>query len=149
LSFAPPKKKNIGLQLYSVRDSISRDMPGAIEKVARMGYAFVESAGYANGKFYGLDPAEFKALLEKNGLYMLSSHTGQNPPADGNLDKVMEWWDQCIDAHAAAGAKYIVQPFMGRDAYQSLCDLLREKVFTGSDTMTNSRPTLPEGMFFA
>ena len=28
-------KKNIGLQLYSIRDSINRDVPAAIEKVAR------------------------------------------------------------------------------------------------------------------
>ena len=120
LSLTPPKQKNIGLQLYSIRDSIRKDVPAAIEKVAKMGYKFVEPAGYANGKFYGMDPAEFKALLEKNGIYMLSSHTGQNPPADGNMEKVMAWWDQCIDAHAAAGAKFIVQPSMGRDAYQSL-----------------------------
>jgi len=120
LSLTPPKKKNIGLQLYSIRDSIRKDVPAAIEKVAKMGYTFVEPAGYANGKFYGMDPVEFKNLLQKNGLYMLSSHTSQNLPSDGNMEKVMAWWDQCIDAHVAAGAKYIVQPSMGRDAYQSL-----------------------------
>jgi sugar phosphate isomerase/epimerase len=115
-----PAGKNIGLQLYSIRDSINRDVPAAIEKVADMGYTFVEPAGYRDGKFYGMDPAEFKALCEKNGLHVLSSHTSRNLPDSTNYDETMAWWDQCIDAHVAAGAKYIVQPSMGRSAYESI-----------------------------
>lgn len=117
-------KKNIGLQLYSIRDSIRKNVPAAIEKVAKMGYTFVEPAGYANGKIYGLDPVEFKNLCEKNGMKVLSTHVGQNRPANkAAWDKTMAWWDQCIDAHVAAGAKYIVQPSMGNDAYKSLDSL--------------------------
>jgi sugar phosphate isomerase/epimerase len=120
LSFTPPKNKNIGLQLYSIRDSIRKNIPAAIEKVAKMGYTFVEPAGYGNGKFYGMDPVEFKNLCIKNGLYVLSSHTSQMLPSEANWDKTMALWDQCIDAHVAVGAKYIVQPVMGGDAYKSL-----------------------------
>jgi len=112
--------KNIGLQLYSIRDSIYKNVPAAIEKVGRMGYTFVEPAGYNNGKFYNMDPAEFKVLCNKNGLGLLSSHTGQNLPDASNWDKTMAWWDACIDAHSAAGIKYIVQPFMDGNAYTSL-----------------------------
>jgi sugar phosphate isomerase/epimerase len=118
-------QKNIGLQLYSIRDSIMRDVPGAIAKVGKMGYKFVEPAGYADGKFYGMEPSAFKALCEKNGLKVLSSHTGQELPDSANIEKTMKWWDECIKAHAAAGVKYIVQPFMGGDAYQSL-DVLKK-----------------------
>ncbi|MBP1667598.1 MAG: sugar phosphate isomerase [Bacteroidetes bacterium] len=35
----------------------------------------------------------------------------------------MAWWDAAIDAHLAAGAKFIVQPSMGRSAYESIADL--------------------------
>jgi sugar phosphate isomerase/epimerase len=118
-----PAKKNIGLQLYSIRDSIGRDVPGAIAKVSEMGYTFVEPAGYSNGKFYGMEPAAFKALLEKNNLPMLSSHTGLPVPDSAGLAAAMAWWDTCIDAHVAAGAKYIVQPFMGGTAYESVAGL--------------------------
>jgi sugar phosphate isomerase/epimerase len=117
--------KNIGLQLYSIRDSINRDVPGAIAKVAKMGYTFVEPAGYDNGKFYGMEPSAFKALCESNKLGVLSSHTGQALPDSANWDKTMAWWDECINAHAALGVKFIVQPFMGREAYQSLDTLKR------------------------
>ena len=113
-------KKNIGLQLYSLRDSIRRDVPAAIEKVAAMGYTFVEPAGYGDGKFYNMEPSDFKALCEENGLPVISSHTGQALPDSANWDKIMAWWDDCIAAHKAAGARFLVQPFMGGEAYRSL-----------------------------
>ena len=72
--------KNIGLQLYSIRDSIGRDVPAAIAKVSKMGYTFVEPAGYSDGKFYGMEPSAFKALCETNGLKILSSHAGHSLP---------------------------------------------------------------------
>ena len=118
-----PKGKNIGLQLYSLRDSIKKDVPGTIAKVTKMGYKFVEPAGYANGKFYDMEPAAFKALCDANNLPILSSHTGRNAPDSANYEETMAWWDACIDAHAAAGAKYIIQSSMGRAAYESLAGL--------------------------
>ncbi len=117
------KGKNIGLQLYSVRDSIRNDVPGTVEKVAKMGYTFVEAAGYADGKFYSMEPSEFRTLCEGNGLFMLSSHTGRQLPGEDNYAETMAWWDQCIDAHIEAGVKFIVQPSMGRSAYESISGL--------------------------
>jgi len=113
-------QKNIGLQLYSIRDSIRKDVPAAIKKVAEMGYKFVEPAGYGDGKFYGMDPAEFKALCESNGMTVLSSHCSRPLPDSANYEATMTWWDECINAHVAVGAKYIVQPSMGRSAYRTI-----------------------------
>jgi len=114
-----PSGKNIGLQLYSIRDSITKDVPAAISKVADMGYKFVEPAGYSDGKFYGMEPADFKSLCQKNKLSVLSSHTGRPVPDSAGMAENMAWWNTCIDAHVAAGAKFIVQPSMGRSAYES------------------------------
>jgi sugar phosphate isomerase/epimerase len=128
----PPKSKFIGLQLYSVRDSIKKNVNRAIDKVGDMGYKFVEPAGYGNGKFYGVAPAEFKKMCKAKSMTVLSSHTGQNAPTSGNREKIMAWWDTCIAAHKAVGAKYIVQPSMGGDALKSLerlkayCDYFNE-----------------------
>jgi sugar phosphate isomerase/epimerase len=119
------KKKDIGLQLYSLRDDMKTDVPGTIKKVGEMGYTFVEAAGYGDGKFYGMEPKAFKQLLNDNGLKFIASHTGQALPDAANWDKTMAWWDQCIAAHKAAGVKYIVQPFMDKYGYGSLTDLKR------------------------
>ncbi len=119
------KDKYIGLQLWSVRDDMKTALDSTIVKVGKIGYGFVEAAGYDNGKFYEMDPVAFATLVKQNGMDFLSSHAGQVVPDSANWDKTMEWWDQCIAAHKAAGVKYIVQPFMGPDAYQSL-DVLKK-----------------------
>ena len=114
------KDKFVGLQLYSVRDEMKKDPQATVVKVGEMGYDFVEAAGFNDGKFYGMDPLVFKKLCETNGLQFLGSHTGQNLPDETNWDKTMAWWDMAIDAHAAAGVKWIVQPWMSAEGYTSL-----------------------------
>ena len=116
----PAKGKNIGLQLYSVRDSIKKDVKGTITKVGAMGYKFVVPAGYGYGKFYGMTPVDFKALCKANKMTILSSHTGRNAPNATNKEETMAWWDACIDAHVVAGAKFIIQPSMENAVYKSL-----------------------------
>jgi sugar phosphate isomerase/epimerase len=119
-----PAKKEIYLQLYSVRDDIRADYAGTIAKVAEMGYTGVETAGYADGKFYGLSPADFKKSIEEVGMEVLASHTSR-PLADSlaatNWDEVWMWWDTAIQAHKEAGMKYIVIPWMTTPA--TLADL--------------------------
>lgn len=122
-SFKHVRQKYIGLQLYSIRDSIGRNVPLAIEKVAKMGYKFVEPAGYADGKIYNRDPVAFRDLCARNGMSVLSAHVNQPLPTEATWDKTMDWWDKCIDTHVAAGAKYLVLPSMGGDAYKSLATL--------------------------
>jgi sugar phosphate isomerase/epimerase len=116
-------EKQVGLQLYTLRDSMSNNPVATIEEVARVGYKIVEAAGYRDGKFYGMTPVEFKALCEKNGLNFLSSHTGMAAPDSANWERTMAWWDTCIAAHVEAGVKYIVQPWMGDTAYKSMAGL--------------------------
>jgi len=118
-------KKNIGLQLYSLRDSMETNALKTIEEVGKMGYSFVELAGYRDGLFYNMTPAEFKRVTEENGMTVLSSHVGLPVPDSLNWDAVMAWWDTCIAAHAQVGVKYIVQPFMDSVGYQSLAGLQR------------------------
>ncbi|MFA7491938.1 MAG: sugar phosphate isomerase/epimerase [Proteiniphilum sp.] len=123
------QKKEIYIQLYSVRDDIKADYEGTIAKVAEMGYTGVEAAGYGDGKFYGLSPEDFKKSIENVGMEVLSSHTTR-PLADSipatNWDEVWAWWDTAIKAHKEAGMKYIVTPWMKTPAtladLQAYCD---------------------------
>jgi sugar phosphate isomerase/epimerase len=127
--FSQTKKasKNIGLQLYSLRDDISKDFDGTVQAAGSMGYKYVEAANYSDGKFYGMSPQEYKSKIEKNGMIMLSSHTAKGLDSESpDWDEIWKWWDQCIDAHAAAGAKYIVTPWMTKcntlDELKVYCD---------------------------
>lgn len=111
-----PVQKDIALQLYSLRDVISQDFEGTVKKVGEMGYTAVEAAGYNDGKFYGKTPEEFKAAIENAGMKVLSSHTNKDLSkqelSSRNLTKALEWWDEAIPAHKAAGMEYIVVPWM-------------------------------------
>ncbi len=114
-----PAEKFIGLQLWSVKDSM-KNVAGTIVSVGQMGYQFVETAGYGDGKIYGFDPVEFKNLCEENGLQFLGAHTGKDVPTPEKWDETMAWWDTCIAAHQAAGVIWIVQPWMGATGYETL-----------------------------
>lgn len=104
-------KKNVYIQLYSVRDDIKADFKSTVKSVANIGYKGIEAAGYNEGKFYGLTPEEFKKEIEATGMQVLSSHAGRplaDKVAETNWDEVWKWWDTAIAAHKAAGMKYIV-----------------------------------------
>lgn len=116
-----PVKKDIGLQLYSVRELIgnpelfAKNQEKVLAELATMGYTTVETANYNNGKIYGMNPADFKAALDKAGLEAISSHTTRGLSAEelasGDFSESLKWWDECIAAHKVAGMEYIVTPY--------------------------------------
>lgn len=117
---AEPVKKDIGIQLYSVRELIGNDALYAqnhvdvFSRLSEMGYTYVETCWYNEGKFFGLSPEQFKADLEAAGLRAVSTHTSQNLSeeelATGDFSARMDWWKQCIQDHKAIGCSYIVVP---------------------------------------
>ena len=124
----PAGKKDINIQLYSVRDKILPDysnLDSLLFQLAEMGYTGVEAANYNGEKFYGRTPQEFREAVEKAGMVVLSSHTGRGLTAEelakGDLQEALKWWDRCIADHKAAGMSYIVTPWM--DVPASLKDL--------------------------
>lgn len=107
-----PKSQLIGLQLYTVRDAMDKDPGGTLARVAQIGYTSVEGATYTGTeKFYGMSPAEFKKILKKNGLVMLSSHYRLGEVKDkGEVVKgtMLHDWDKAVDDAAELGLKYMV-----------------------------------------
>jgi sugar phosphate isomerase/epimerase len=64
-------KGPIGLQLYSVRAQLNRDVPGTLAEARSWGVRFVELAGT-----YNLKPADFKGQLDAHELEPVSGHFG-------------------------------------------------------------------------
>jgi sugar phosphate isomerase/epimerase len=101
--------KNLGLQLYSLRDMVSEvGIRNVLETVAAMGYKNLEAASYNEGKIYGLAPAEIKKMVDDLGMKLLSAHLGHN--ISGNHDADLAWWQKATETHAAAGLRYMIQP---------------------------------------
>ena len=101
------KSYGIGLQLYSIRDAMTADVPGTLKKVSDIGYKNLELASYSEGKFYGYAPAEFKKMVSDLGMVPFSSHS-QVESASITLDKAK----LMADAHAELGVKYCVKPWI-------------------------------------
>ncbi|MDR2653361.1 MAG: sugar phosphate isomerase/epimerase [Prevotellaceae bacterium] len=102
--------KHIGLQLYSLRDDINDiGIQKVLEAVAKMGYVNLETAGYNDGKIYGLNPAEFKKIVDGLGMKVTSAHLGRSISDSHDAD--MSWWNVAVEAHRAAGMKYMIMPW--------------------------------------
>lgn len=90
-----------GLALYTVREDMGNDAKATLQKVADAGYAYFEAADYKDGKFYGMEPKEFKSYAESLGLKPISAHMG---------GVTLENADQQIADTKAAGFKYFTIP---------------------------------------
>jgi sugar phosphate isomerase/epimerase len=112
----------IGLQLWTVRNQISKDPDGTLGKVAQIGYNSVELMGYGNGKFFGLTPAQLLAIIKKYQLATPSGHYSMsNFLLKGDLNDLKD----NIAVAAAMGHKYIVIPFLTDNMRTSLDDYKR------------------------
>lgn len=101
-------KKKIGIQLYSLRDDMAKDADATLEAVAKIGYSFIETYGYHEGKFFGKTPKDFSKQVSDLGMKMTSSHTGFGIYQDDTPNA----WDAVkrnMEDTREAGSKWIVQ----------------------------------------
>jgi sugar phosphate isomerase/epimerase len=108
--------KDVGLQLYTVRNEMLADNVGTLKKIAALGYKEIESAGSDKGNYYGLAPAEIKKITKDLGMTLRSGHVHFD-------DK----WQQTIDDAAVAGQEYVIvssMPSKGQtaDNYKSVAE---------------------------
>ena len=114
------KVKKVGIQLYTLRDLLPKDVKGVIGQIAAAGYKEVETYGYnPQSGFWGLSPKEFKTLLKANGLTAVSGHV--------SIDKFIKDGDTVdlkanIEALKIIGAEYLVVPWLGEDLRNSADD---------------------------
>lgn len=102
----------IGLQLYTVRDQLAKDIEGTIAAIAAAGVTELEFAGY-----YNKDAKWWKALLKKHRLTAPSGHMPL-PPSDAD-------WDKQFATAKAMGHKIVIMPFLRPDQRKTKDDWQR------------------------
>lgn len=120
--------QKVGLQLYSLRNLISKDVRGTIKKVADIGFLEVETYGYSTGNgFWGLTIKEFKNLLKSHNLKSPSGHYDFDPYLrEGEVDSLKV----NIETANRIGQKYLTVPFLNPllrtnlDSYKTLAEKL-------------------------
>lgn len=102
-------KREVGIQLYSVHQD-SQQIEPTLERLAQIGYTTVETLnGGGDPNCFGLSPAEFKAVCDKVGLTITSTHAAIQNDSD-NEATTMERWRVLFDALRTMGAKYCIMP---------------------------------------
>ena len=89
----------IALQLYTVRDESAKDFVGTLRRVAEIGYAGVEFAGYG-----GLSAQELRAVLSDLGLQVAGVHAG--------ADELRDTPDAVIDYQHEIGNSFVTIGWM-------------------------------------
>ena len=87
----------IGLQLYSVKDYMEKDVEETIKQIAQMGYECVEFAGY-----FGKTAKEIKEICHKYGIEPISAHHVHRP--------ILEDLEGLTDYLKEVGIKYCAVP---------------------------------------
>lgn len=120
-SAAQAKKKiPVGLELYSVRNELRKDLMGTVRAVAKMGYEGVEFFS----PYYDWTPdyaREVRKLLDDLGLKCFSTHNGSKAFTPDGIDKA-------IELNQILGSKHIVMASAGRveglDGWKKVAELL-------------------------
>lgn len=117
--------KNVGLQLYTVREDMNKDALGTLRQIKSIGYSHVESAGYNKRQFYGQTKENFKMILEDLGLKMYSGHTATGIGAGKDSYNMSNNWEAVCEDAAFMGQKYIVCGWFSPDERKTIDDYKR------------------------
>lgn len=114
------KRPSVGLELYSVRDELTKDLMGTVRAVAKMGYETVEF--YAPYQSWTPEYAKgVRKLLDEVNLKCHSTHNGTGSLKGDGLKKA-------IELNQIIGSQTIVLSSAGRtdnqDDWKRVADLL-------------------------
>jgi sugar phosphate isomerase/epimerase len=117
LADAKEKKYKLGLQLFSIRDALGRDLQGTLKKVSAIGYQDSETYGFDPDKvlYYGMKAADFKQLLADNQLTTTSGHYNFSDLLMKSDDDMLKYVDSCIEGARTVGHRYITWPWLHPD----------------------------------
>ena len=104
------KKRAIGIQLWTLRDTLPKDVKGVLTQVGKAGFCEVETFGYSVDKgFFGTSVRDFKSILDDNGLKATSNHFDFNSMIkDGSTDLVKYY----VETANQLGSEYVTVPYI-------------------------------------
>ncbi|MBC9932715.1 sugar phosphate isomerase/epimerase family protein [Chitinophaga qingshengii] len=112
-TLAKPRFK-MGLQLYTIREAMEKDVAGTLKRIASLDYQDVETYGFdpAGIGYYGRRAKDFHQLLKDNGLTTASGHYDLFKYLHSPDDVLLTYVDQCIEGAQQLDQKYITWPWL-------------------------------------
>lgn len=107
-------KADVGIQLFTVRDSLMKDQKNVLAQVAKAGYTQVEPFGFnKNNGYFGMSTKELKTVLDDNGLKAPSGHYDINSYfTSGAIDDL----NACIQACHDLETEFLTIPSLPEEA---------------------------------
>ncbi|SMC36683.1 Sugar phosphate isomerase/epimerase [Cellulophaga tyrosinoxydans] len=124
-----------GLALYTLRDDMGVDPKAVLQEVANDGYAYIEAAGYNEGKFYNMSPEDFANLLKELELTPVSTH---------HSDVTLENADAMMKDVKTAGFEYFVVPIPPMGLFHFDDATMTMSMSGGAENLSNIVNTLGE-----
>jgi len=112
--FQATRRYKMGLQLYTMRAAMARDLQDTLKRIAAMGYEEVETYGFDPDKmaYYGLPAKEFAQRLGELKFTSPSGHYDLNRFAGTSVDELTRYVDRCIEGAKILGQSYITWPLI-------------------------------------
>ena len=110
----PGRRYKLGLQLFTMRAAMARDVEGTLKRIAGMGYEEVETYGFdpQGLNYYGLPAKTFAERLRDNNLTTPSGHYDLNRFVSTSADDLARYVDRCVEGARALGQSYITWPLL-------------------------------------
>ncbi len=111
----------MGLQLYTLRDTIVANPKEVLQQVASFGYQELETYSYEDGKIFGLPFSEFIAFVNGLGMKVTSGHYGL-AQIEGDV------WKRAVEDAVNHHQPYMVLPYLDAadrtsiDDYKRVCE---------------------------
>ena len=121
-------KLQYGIQLYTVRNDVAKNLASTLQYLAKAGYSQIELYGFDGKGFFGKSPKELRAMFDDLKLTAPSGHYNFGPVlTDGKLD----FWQKSIEAANIMGSKYVTIPWLdsnqrGADTVPKLVELVNK-----------------------
>jgi sugar phosphate isomerase/epimerase len=112
--FQTRQRYKMGLQLFTIRAAMARDVEGTLKSVAAMGYEEFETYGFdpEGIRYYGMHAKEFAQRLRDLKLTTPSGHYDLNRYAGTSVDELQRYFDRCIEGAKVLGQTYITWPLV-------------------------------------
>jgi sugar phosphate isomerase/epimerase len=134
-AFTSPKRK-IGLQLYTLRDVIFKDVQGTLKQVAELGYQELEAFSYNDGKVFGLPVGDVAKMINDLGMKMTSGHYGTGlvtqPNKPATVGTLVNQWEKAVNDAKVLGQENMVVAYLQKDErktlddYKKVCELINK-----------------------
>jgi sugar phosphate isomerase/epimerase len=112
------RRYKLGLQLYTLRAAMARDVDDTLKRITGMGYEEVETYGFdpEGIRYYGLAAQAFAQRLRDNNLTTPSGHYDLNRFVSSSVDDLKRYVDRCVEGALALGQAYITWPLLDENS---------------------------------